>query len=162
MNCTQARQAIHLKLDGELSATDAAALALHCAGCADCRAAADELADVIRALGDLRDATARVGEPRRIASTPVRRLKIFPLTRVAAAIALILGAGTLTYRAMQERVPGGAGESPVPYATPVSPVEASGRDVQVALSAESDDRFIPVAQAVRQPNVHVFVLFERP
>jgi hypothetical protein len=81
--------------------------------------------------------------------------------RMAAAIALLLGAGAITYLA-------GIDAPPVPILAPIAR-HAAGPEapadesiVQVALINGSADRFIPVAQSTRQPNVHVFVLFERP
>ncbi len=35
-------------------------------------------------------------------------------------------------------------------------------DRYLTLAGESDDRFIPVARETHRPNVHVFVLYDRP
>ncbi|HRX87057.1 MAG TPA: zf-HC2 domain-containing protein [Phycisphaerae bacterium] len=160
--CAAARDAWHAACDGELAADAQAALDAHVAACPACRAYIDDLAAIAGALAELRTATQRVGaapaRPTRRHATPW----LNRLTRMAAAIALVLGAGVLAYLATVER-PTAPTHTPTTVAQPPAPAGPDAPPpVAIALAGDSDERFIPVARATQQSNVHVFVLFERP
>jgi ferric-dicitrate binding protein FerR (iron transport regulator) len=76
MECDQANKLISARLDGEISAEDAALLEGHLPGCADCRSAADAMAAdhalLTRAFELRREAAAMVAE-RVIQRFPARR-----------------------------------------------------------------------------------------
>lgn len=161
--CAAARDAWHAALDGELTPADQERLDAHLAACAACRAYTDELGAIAGALAELRVVSGRVGMP---AGQPVARRRAAWLrggSRIAAAVALLLGAGAITYLARDE---GEVGPVPTPRRVAAPPAESDGAPaaipVEIVLAGESDDRFIPVAQSTARTNVHVFILFERP
>lgn len=165
MDCKSARDACHALCDGELPPVERAALALHCERCSECLAFVREMDAVAAGLAELRAKTSRVGEPASGAMPGRRSFKWAPAAgRAAAAVALILGTGIIAYLATVdgEHRPSVVMNSSAPIASPSSEPPGRTPAVQVALRAESDERFIPVTQKTSRPNVHLFVLFERP
>jgi len=157
MNCTEAKNAWHAQCDGELAPEQAAALALHCAACPECRARVQGMNAIVDALAELGAGSNAVGTSGRVRRTFWLRRG----SRVAAAVALLLGAGVISYHAARDLArPMGGTPTSVPQPSP--PTGGAKFPVQVALSGESDAEFIPVARTAGAPNVHVFILFERP
>jgi hypothetical protein len=158
MNCTTAQNHWHAQQDGELSIEQQAALTSHLTGCAVCRAYIADLEAVTGALAELRDASSGhrrnrnrgITAPHRLAapSAPNEHLRG---GRIAATIALVLGAGLVTWRSLPPESSRELG-SPVPTALPPQPA-------RVALLDASADAYIPVERSTRQPRVHLFVLF---
>jgi hypothetical protein len=130
MNCTTAQNHWHAQQDGELSIEQQAALTSHLTGCAVCRAYIADLEAVTGALAELRDASSHIGETVTAGSphrTGWRRhLRGMNLRggRIAATIALVLGAGLVTWRSLPPESSRELG-SPVPTALP--PQARTGR-----------------------------------
>jgi anti-sigma factor RsiW len=163
MNCKVARESWHAQCDGELPPVERAALALHCERCPECRAYVQDMDAIARSLADLRAATDRVGQPASTAVSPTGPFKwATGVRRVAAAVAMVLGAGVIAYLGAVDSEHGPSLPSSTPRVVPSTELSARMPAVQVALLAESDERFIPVTRDTSRPNVHLFVLFERP
>lgn len=157
MNCTEAQNAWHAQCDGELAPEQAAALALHCTACPECRARVQSMNAITDALAELRAVSNTVGTSGSARRTSWLRRG----SRVAAAVALLLGAGVISHHAARD-LSRPVGGTPTSVPQPSPPAGGAKFPVQVALSGESEAEFIPVARTAGAPNVHVFVLFERP
>lgn len=154
MNCDEARQAWHERIDGELPAEGAASLALHLRACPVCREYAAQMDALAGTLDSLRAATDKIGA----APSKRRRRRIPIIGSLAAAIALLVTAGVF----LREHPPAGngyAGDAAVRDSHPLSTDAVDERPTTVLLSGRSADDYIPVAQPTSQSNVHVFVLY---
>mgnify|MGYP000747325499 CR=1 FL=1 len=131
LDCERARRLIHLRLDGELAADDAARLDAHLARCARCRRALDEL---LRIDAALREGLAAAEPPPQLAARVRARLAEARPARPAwtawlpAAAALLLAAGLVIFGL--SRIGPGTSDHPRPAPMPlVAPaVVISGGD----------------------------------
>jgi hypothetical protein len=148
MNCQTFRDQWHDRADGELSAADATALDLHAAGCDDCRRYDVQMRAVFAGLGRLRDRTV-VAAPRR------QRWYSLSAPRIAAAIALFVGATWLLSNAVRVGTPTNRTGEPVSAnATGKEPAETT-----FTLTGESAKTYLALARPSSEPNVRMYWLY---
>ena len=151
MNCTEARQCWHLRLD---NGGEDAELDRHLADCEACRTYSARMEWLVGVMDELREDTETLDPSTSPATTrnasrswygwPTKITRTF--LRIAAVIVLAVGAG-LWYRA--ERTP------IVVERHPSATIPTTG----ITLRAESRNRFIAVAAPSAEPNVQTFWLY---
>ena len=165
MDCEKAKHLWHERCDGELTPAQRAALEIHLQACQSCRAHHGQMDGMAAALDRLRGDSQAVGVGTEAAPLAALRrsrwASVWRISRVAAALAVVLGAAT--YLSWQ----GTAGPETVGVTSPSPTIVASASaafeqpvPASVVLSERSAVRFIPVARETSDPNVHVFVLYE--
>jgi len=162
MDCAKAQQLWHSRLDGELTPPEQASLEAHLQACDVCRAHCRQMEELTGALERLRQGSEMVGQgraaDRRGASPRPRWAEVWRVGRVAAVMALVVGAGVyFSWQRVSKVIPVG---SPVPGPTAERSLADGSSVAQVVLSGGCAARFIPVARETGHPNVHVFVLYE--
>ena len=165
MDCEKAKHLWHERCDGELAAEQQASLEIHLQTCQSCRAHYRQMDEMAAALGRLRGSSQAVGVGTE-ATPPValrrsRWASVWRISRVAAALAVVLGAATyLSWQDTAElETAGVTSPSPTMVASATAAFEQPV-PAQVVLKERSAARFIPVARETSDPNVHVFVLYE--
>ena len=175
MNCEQARELWHDRCDGLLESAEEASLAVHLRSCPACSRYHRQMDRMERAFSVLREASESVGVSDKewagsLSADPAsvrgrRRIPLWHLGRVAAAVALLVGAGVFVSQYDHRR---GSAPGPLGGATPV-PAAAAGQEpvapTEIVLAKASDAEFIAVHRETPEPRVHVFWLYrtgERP
>ncbi|MCK4659520.1 MAG: zf-HC2 domain-containing protein [Phycisphaerae bacterium] len=158
MNCKQARELWHDKCDGRLQAADRASLAIHLETCEGCRQYHEQMGRLEGILSALRDSTESVGAPV-VERRRARWISIWHVGRVAAVLALVVGAGLFV--SQYER--GGSGvlnyNPPLPSLINTASVQEPVTPAEIVLTGISDREFIAVAQKTSHPKVHMFRLY---
>jgi predicted anti-sigma-YlaC factor YlaD len=158
MNCEQARQAWHTRLENALPNAD---LERHLAECVGCGRYAAQMEAVTGALGALRRETESVRSDARLARSRRPRLRT-GLTRIAAVIAISIGA-YVTFWLWQPRT---VERVPIVKAPPVGvdrPIEhqpaVAPRVVGITLRGESAKTLLAVATPSQSPEVAMYWLY---
>jgi predicted anti-sigma-YlaC factor YlaD len=165
MDCKKAKHLWHERCDGELTPEQQAALEIHLQACQNCRAHHRQMDGMAAALGRLRGSSQAVGVGTAAAPLAVLRrsrwVSVWRISRVAAALAVVLGAATyLSWQGTAElETAGVTSPSPTMVASATTAFEQP-EPASVVLSERSAVQFIPVARETSNPNVHVFVLYE--
>ena len=162
LSCAEARDLYHSRLDG---LTEQTGLEAHLSGCGDCRRYVAQMQALDAVLGDLRRESAAVTLPRGTRRSGRGRWAPYRiLTRVAAAVVLVAGAGWylmgvrqagdggLVHRAADRSVPATS-----PVAQPAEPPTI--RPASLELTDGSADTYIAVRRDSGRPTVHLFVLY---
>ena len=166
LDCQQARQAWHDRIDGVADPEATAAMELHLGGCEDCRRYCAQMQAMADALDHLRVVSERGGP---VAVQPQRRAGwgALQVGRIAAAIALVVGAGL--YVAMRQR--GAVDERAVVVAPPTPAAtqrqateEPAGRSepgprAWIRLTGEFTNAYLVERRDSGHPRVHVFKLY---
>ena len=165
MDCEKAKHLWHERCDSELTPERQAALEIHLQVCQSCRAHHRQMDEMAAALDRLRGDSQAVGVGREAAPLAgLRRSRwasVWRVSRVAAALAVVLGAATyLSWKGtVSPETAGVTSPDPTIVASVTAAFEQS-IPARVVLSERSAVRFIPVARETGDPNVHVFVLYE--
>ncbi len=163
MNCAEARELWHDHLDG-LSGSAAAEFDAHASACDECRVWRDQMRQVAGALDELRVQTERIGiDPGRdregvVATIGRPRRRTAPwwtIGRIAAGIALMIGAGSYVYN-NRTSTPGGETSTAIVVDPPVEPAPVPA---SMVLTGASENQYISVRHETSSPSVHVFRLY---
>jgi hypothetical protein len=148
MNCETYRAQWHERADGERSAADAAALDQHAAECDECRRYDAQMRAVFAGLDRLRDRPLMMSPRRHGTHT-------FAPLRVAAAIALFVGASWVLSIGLRERVPVS------PDAAMVDADAPGGEEAvpSLTLTGESAKTYLAMAKPSSRPNVRMYWLY---
>ncbi len=184
MNCSQARQAIPVDLDGELNSLEEHALREHLAGCLACRGILRQhqaIHDTMARLAALpcdsdevaaTPASPSAGQERPAAVPAVRRCRRWRVSVAAAAALILFICGwwiTAQMRSDVSRHPGAAAHSPESQAEAAAGSLVSSQQGRV--EADSDPRpvvrvefgrsadVIALPQPTRNPNITVFWIY---
>ena len=154
MNCEQARELWHDHIDG-LADTAAAEFDSHASACDACRIWREEMRRVAGVLDELRVQTERIGtDP--IILRPRRRIAPWwTIGRIAAGIALMIGAGAYVYN---NRTPTNGGDTSRPIVV-VPPPLTVPVPASMVLTGTSENQYISVRHETSSPNVHIFRLY---
>ncbi len=185
LNCEQARELLHDRIDGDLAAVDGQRLDAHLSRCEACRRWAREMGRVQAALGELREASRHFGEAAERPSGGRRRAsRGWRPMRIAAALLLGAGATLGAWRLMWAGGGGAVSDRSFPGAQlaqkglvedrpagdlaqqrPVGNRSAGEMDggrrsmVRVTLVGEEADRHFAVPGDSDKPNVHFFRIY---
>lgn len=155
MNCAQARELWHDRLDGLSDSAAEAEVEMHMSTCSACRVWCDQMQQVAGALDELRVQTERVGtEP--IILRPRRRNALWwTIGRIAAGIALMIATGSYIYN---NRTVTNDSEPPTIIAVNPPVLTAPAR-ASMVLTGASESQYISVRHETSSPNIHIFRLY---
>ena len=164
LHCQQARQAWHDQIDGLATPDLVAAMQLHLGHCDQCRIYCDQINAVVGGLDYLRAISQNVPAHSKHEKRQVRRLYLRTV-RIAAAIAIVIGAG-LYLSTLQRSSDQTVADRPVPKATvqvtqtaKAPPMAAPPARAIVRLTGESAEKYIAVQRDTGNPKVHLFVFY---
>ena len=168
MNCAQARELWHERLDGLSDSAAEAEVETHMSACAACRVWRGQMRQVAGALDELRVQTEQVGvNPSREREGVVisidgphvrprrRPAAWWAFGRVAAGMVLMIAGGAYVYNNRTSTVD--SGPTSIPAIDPLG-LTTTARATMV-LTGASAQQYISVRHETSSPNVHIFRLY---
>lgn len=141
-DCMQAREAVSLRLDGDLSELEAVRLGLHLRDCADCRAYARDIAAITL---ELRSAPLEQMRVQTFVPRPKRASGLRLQAAAAAAVAFVAAVAGTSFAI--GRAVGTGGQKPTFTAT------AAGTDGASARADSTQQHVLALLRGTEQPTV---------